>query len=462
MNPYDSLDFGCSMVQQQVFETLYRRSGEQVIPWLAADMPRPRATGRGACYEIPLRKDVRFSDGSELSPEDVVHSLSHTRRFADAPRLEAKDGAIEIELGRADLGLASALATPRTAITRPRETTANASHLDAHIGTGPWCMASDFTPSDARLRPNAFYWGTHPKLTDLRFHRFELDDGGQPSALIQAIENGQVDLTTVLTPRDAKKVDNARHLIRPGCSTALLWMNLERLVQPRLREAIVCAIDRYGLAEKSYLHPERFVASSVLPPGLHGRHDRYRYDKTRARECLDQLGAPPPPLRMLVIWGPRPYLPAPRNWARALQDMFEKVQLECEVVQTRDPHDYQERIRSGDYDLVLGGWTADTEDPCDFVEALYDPVVIPSPHDVVATGCNFSRMDDPIVTNTLAQYRETRSSEVLDELLTRAEQLMGVLPLAYGPTIAVHGWHVAGFRTDALGIPDFGALCLRL
>jgi cationic peptide transport system substrate-binding protein len=236
---------------------------------------------------------------------------------------------------------------------------------------------------------------------------------------------------------------------------------MERLGDAKLREAIWTSIDRYGLAEKSYMHPEQFVASCILPPGMHVHSDRLAYDKERARACLAKAQLPGESLRMLVIWGPRAYLPAPRTWAREIKQMLALIGIEVDITQTRDAHDYQEQIRSGDYDMVLGGWAADTEDPCDFVEALFDPVVIPSSRDVVATGCNFSRVNDPILAATLASYRETRSTAALDDLLARADQLMAVLPLAYGPTIAVHGWHVAGFAADALGVPDFCSLHLR-
>lgn len=460
MNPYDSLDFGCAMVQQQVYETLYHRHGTTVNPALASSMPTP-VTGGRASYEITLRKGIKFSDGSPMTSEHVLASLKHVRRFSADARLEAREGSIIIDLERPDQSLATALSSPYSAITAMRTTTPSTNDLDTFLGTGPWRMAHDFTAESARLLPNPHHWGAAPKLNELRFVRFRVDANGRPQALVDALESGDVDLTTVLAAKDARRVQNARHLIRPGSSTALLWLNVERLRKLPLREAICCAIDRYGLAEKSYLQPEQFVASSVLPPGMHVHSDRYAFDKDRALARLAQSTTPDLPLRLLAIWGPRGYLPAPRNWAASIQEMLAAIGLPCEVVHSKDAQDYQEQIRRGDYDLLLGGWAADTEDPADFMEALYDPVVIPTPTDVVSTGCNFSRISDAILEANLLSYRQTRSAQALEDVLSRADKLMVVLPLAYGPTIAVHGWHVAGFRANPLGIPDFCALHLR-
>ena len=458
MNPYDALDFGCAMVQQQVFETLYRREGSDIVPWLARGMPQLIA-GSKTRYEIAIRDDIRFSDGTPMHAMDVIASLRHTRRFAKARQLQSEGHRVFIELEHPDPGLASALSAPRASVCM--EHIGGLDEPSSWLGTGPWMAADEFAPDDAHLVPNPFHWGKRPALSRLRFRQFQLDSEGHPDSLVQAIESGDADLTIALSTRDARRVQNARHIIRPGTSTALLWMNLERMDSPHVREAICYAIDRYGLAEKSYLHPERFAAQSVLPPGMQGRNDRFAFDRERSLRCLREHGPVETALRMLVIWGPRAYLPAPRNWARSIKEMLERAGIQVQVVMTQDAQDYQAQIRGGDYDLVLGGWLADSEDPCDFVEALFDPVVIPQPDDVVATGCNFARVDDPELTQQLASYRETRSSNTLDALLARAESLMAILPLAYGPTIAVHGWHLAGFRTGPTGVPDFVNLRMR-
>ena len=78
-----------------------------------------------------------------------------------------------------------------------------------------------------------------------------------------------------------------------------------------------------------------------------------------------------------------------------------------------------------------------------------------------AAGCNFARWNDPEAERLLRHCREQRSPDVLDQLLTLANEAMPVLGLAYGPTIIVHGWHVTGLHASPLGVPVLADLDLR-
>ena len=53
-----------------------------------------------------------------------------------------------------------------------------------------------------------------------------------------------------------------------------------------------------------------------------------------------------------------------------VREAYRRIGIKVEIRQSQDGLDYQRRIRSGDYDMVLGGWNADTDDTHDFVEAL--------------------------------------------------------------------------------------------
>ena len=46
------------------------------IPGLAADMPKKYQEGEYWVYEIPLRKDVKWSDGTPFTADDVVFTIN--------------------------------------------------------------------------------------------------------------------------------------------------------------------------------------------------------------------------------------------------------------------------------------------------------------------------------------------------------------------------------------------------
>ena len=89
-----------------------------------------------------------------------------------------------------------------------------------------------------------------------------------------------------------------------------------------------------------------------------------------------------PPLKMMVMFGPRPYLSQPQAVARYVADQLGKLGLEVELETTRDSEDYFRRVTRGDYDLALTGWIADTLDPIDFLESCLAARAIPSPGEI--------------------------------------------------------------------------------
>jgi ABC-type oligopeptide transport system substrate-binding subunit len=164
---------------------------------------------------------------------------------------------------------------------------------------------------------------------------------------------------------------------------------------------------------------------------------------------------------MLVVWGPRPYIPDPPRWARAIADQLAPIGIEAAVVQARDTYDYQDKIRAADYDLVLGGWNADTADAGDFVEALFGEAMIHSGAQTRVAGCNFSRWSDPAVTRAIAAYQRSRDSSQLHAALARVAAEVPLIPLAHGPAVYVHAWHVVGFDPETMAQPRFAELDLR-
>lgn len=150
---------------------------------------------------------------------------------------------------------------------------------------------------------------------------------------------------------------------------------------------------------------------------------------------------------MLVIWGPRSYLPDPLRWAQEIQRSLGELGLEVIVQATSDAFDYQRQIRLNEYDLVLGGWNADTNDPADFLEALLDSSQVPVAGDNRASGCNFGRWASRRTDAALEQFRRDRTAEHEAAIFDTIRDDPPFLALAYGPTVIVHGWELQGVHT---------------
>jgi len=159
-----------------LFDTLYRIGPNGgVQPHLAAGLP----VGDGPKLRIPLRKGVRFHDGTELTAADVVASLERVRtspaRWTLAPvaSLRADGDAVELVL-RAPIGdLASFLAMPATAITKSGRAPG-----ERPIGSGPF-RVDRLDAANRRLSLVAFddHFAGRPYLDQLALRWYDTTDG---------------------------------------------------------------------------------------------------------------------------------------------------------------------------------------------------------------------------------------------------------------------------------------------
>src|SRR5439155_12434269 len=175
------------IITQHVYELLYTFDANwNVTPMLAESMPV--ISKDGLIYTIPLRKDVKFHNGKEMTSDDVVASLK--RWFDTAPRgkavakeiksLEAKgSNSIVITLNRPYAPLLAHLALPNGfAAIMAKDSIATP--LTQFIGTGPY-MFKERKPDQyvqlvrfdgyaARSEPASGYAGKREALLDeLRF-----------------------------------------------------------------------------------------------------------------------------------------------------------------------------------------------------------------------------------------------------------------------------------------------------
>jgi peptide/nickel transport system substrate-binding protein len=288
-------------------------------------------------------------------------------------------------------------------------------------------------------------------------------EAGQPKALVAALEKGEVDFSNVLQRKDVTELQKVRKYFELGNSTAMLYFNTERpaLQDVWIRRAICHAIDRLDLASISHTNTLAHVAGSLLPPMMTRWKDGIIRDLAKSKALLEEAGSVPERLTMLLMFGPRPYLPDPIPTAEHIAAELSKIGIEVDVRQAKDSQDYYKRVAEGDYDLALTGWIADTVDPADFLEAVLSEDAIPSPDRPISIHANLCRYRNPAVETALERLRREPSEATQQELLRLAADEVPVLPLMYGSITFVHSWNVRNFTPPLLGIPDFANLELR-
>ncbi len=457
LDPEGGRDFVSATILEQIFETpfaLPSKIEQPARPVLFAEALRAETGPRGQVLAAPVREGVRFSDGTPLDAPLLAEILSRAGRLTEQAAVEARDGRVAFRLARPaerfDLTLTHQYC--QVGLRRGGET----------LGTGAYRLAPDSTPERIRLERNPHY-RSPTSIGEILFTVYPPDADGHPTALLQAIDSGEVQFSNVLSREDLAQVRGVRKWLEPGSGTAILYFNTERpgLADPRVRRALALAIDRPEVARISYHNPMAFTATGLLPPMMGTWRDGVAYDPKRALGLLGQAGeARPRRLTLLVIYGPRPYLPQPRAVADHIAERLARLDVAVDVRQAESMERYFQEAARGDYDMVLSGWVADSTDPADFLEAILSPESIPSPNRRIVFDGNLARWSSPAAAEAVGRFRQQPSEANKERLLSLMREEMPLLPLMYGPTIYVYSPRLQSFRPSPLGIPRFAEMSL--
>jgi cationic peptide transport system substrate-binding protein len=451
LDPRRTQELGSVLVLSQVFEPPYALPTADAAPEPLLFTGPLQVEEGGLVVSGQVRAGVKFSDGTALTAAHAAASLASTEVVARAASVEARGDRVVFRLKRPNPRFDVVLAQSYSSIVLAK----NGPNQDGTIlGTGPFVVTAGVGAEVLRLSRNEHYRQTVP-LDEVEFSTYASAD-----ALIAAVEGGQVDFTSALSRDEVGKIREARKLFLPGASTSILYLNCERpaLQNVDVRRAIGAAVDRTEVTRTNYSNALAFAASSLLPPVMGTYRDAIAYNPERARELMRASGGVSERLRMLLVWGPRPYLPQPRTAATVIARQLADVGLQVEVVPTSDVEEYNGKVRTGDYDLLLSGWIADTLDAADYLDANLSSELIPSATAPPINRANRSRWRDVTMDEALARFRELRSEDARSSVLQRLAEQLPLLPGMYGPTVVVHSWRVQNFEPSPLGLPSLAGV----
>lgn len=440
-----SFDVATSFVVSQVFETPF-------ATFLDSPAPRPLLfqgplIREGELrYSAALRSDVRFSDGTPLTAE-------HARGVLAAALGE------QVTVGRDGQRLVFELRTPNRQFHSTLTLLPYAIYRqdgERLLGTGPFMLDGEPTSAGLRLIRNPYY-RERSAFAALEFVVYPADEDGSCTALLEALERKEIDLTTSLAREEAGRLTGYRMHFGLGTSTALLFFNTlhPTLAERSVRRAIASAIDSFELARASYSNPLAYRATGLLPPVFGdylGEFEMTAGDPGLGLEILRKahLDLSGVRLRVTPIWPPRPYLPHPHRTADLIAGQIRRLGIAAEAERTTDAADYHDRIRRADYDLTVCGWIADTPDPLDFLEAI---LAADSDRPVKGPAHFLSRFPECGFDRLLKSLRCGPSGPERTELLRLVRDEVPVVPILYGrPTMAV-SWDLAPPAMSFAGLP---------
>ncbi len=322
-------------------------------------------------YVFELRKGVRFSNGREMTADDVVGSL----RRLDDPKLKAwwsaqldlrdvaKSGPtqVTVTLAKPRTSFIAALAGTPAAILPIKELKAGTFDPKKELlGTGPFKVVAHSQSESWTFARNPFYRDkSTPKVSTLTV-RIMPDDAARAAAL----RDGSVDVTTFETPdsiRLLKGQANVKTTVQSTTDYYTMYVNAKRsiLSDDRLRQALALSIDRDKLVKVALGGVGRAtaaapVAFNVCDPAA---MPFATPDPARARQLVEAAGATGKTVDIITI----PAVPMAAPMAQVLQQSLQSAGLKVHIT-SLEIGQALKRERAGDFDLFIG-WFAGYSDP---------------------------------------------------------------------------------------------------
>jgi len=227
-------------------------------------------------WRFSVRPDVVFHDGTDLTPERVVASLTAAVEAVPPPRIldgadltaevdpDAPDEAVLVRTGQPDPLVPQRLSSPQLVVLAEAAYTGGGVVSPVGTGTGPFELVAADGTSTATLDRFDDYWGRAPALAGI--DASYVPDG---TARAAAIRTGTADVVEAIPVSQASLLDEERIVEVPMPRTNTMYLNTSEgpFADPALRAAAREAVDARVLVDDVY-EGRADLAEGLLGPAL--------------------------------------------------------------------------------------------------------------------------------------------------------------------------------------------------
>ena len=336
-------------------------------------------------WEIKLRPNVKFHDGSPLSADDVVFSLDRPNQLTGSPGpftqfVKAIVGKQIVD----PLTVRLKTATPYVLlpydlnsifiVSRRAATGATSADFDsgkAAIGTGPFKFVRFARGERIELERNPSYWGQAPEWQHVTLRMLSND-----ATRLASLYANDVDAIENVPTADVKRVAADSHFrLNQQVSWRTIFFHMDQwrdsdpeitdagghplsknpFKDVRVRQAVSLALNRDAIVSK-IMEDLAVPASNLVSPGVFGYNPAVPvdpYDPARAKALL--LAAGYPNGFGLVLHAPNNRYPNDGRVAEAVAGLLSRVGISTRV--TAEPWTtYLPKARAGDFAFAMVGW----------------------------------------------------------------------------------------------------------
>ncbi len=391
LDPAAVYDVSTWNVFHNTFQTLLRMPRAGTRPEAEAAEECGFTDKRSARYHCTLRKGLTFSNGHELTAEDVVFSVERTTGIDDPAgpaslldnldRVEApSEREVVFHLKEPDATFPHKLATPAAAIVDSEVYPADGLLEGYEIaGSGPYVLESFEAGSGTLvLARNQRYRGGAEPVND----RVELRSFEDPEDLEKALLDGRVDVVNrTLSPEQIGRLEGDRddgvevvEMSGQEIRHLVFATDDETVGNTAVRQAIARVVDRSALVRDVYDRTAEPLYS-IVPSGLTGHRNSFfnvygEPDVEAARATLERAGVETP-VEIRLTHTTDHYGPATEKEFRTLAAQLNASGLFEATVEGVPWKTYLPASRKQRYEIYGMGWFPDFPDPDNFVAPFF-------------------------------------------------------------------------------------------
>jgi dipeptide transport system substrate-binding protein len=284
------------------------------------------------------------------------------------------------------------------------------------VGTGPFVLKRYQKDSQIRYTKFAQYWNAKDVLVDNLIFAITTD----ASVRVQKLKAGECHIMSQPKPQDiaglradpALKMDTA-----PGFNIGYLAYNTEKTQTSKLevRQALDMAINRKAIIEAVY-QGQGQEASNPMPASLWSYNKNLKnaaYSTEKAKELLKKAGYPDG--FEITLWAmpvQRPYNPNAKLMAEMIQADWAKIGVKAKITQY-EWGEYLKRLKAGEHDTGMIGWTGDYASPDNFLGVLLTCEAV--------GGSNYARYCNKDFDAAILKARNSTSQKERTDLYMKAQ-----------------------------------------
>ena len=420
---------GWYVKQAGIYETLfYGDENMEIKPELATGYTHVNDT----VWEITLRDDVYFHDGTKMDADAVIFSLNRVLDPSNDRSYEydfikeirkTGDYTIEIETTEPYAPLIASLIDPIMSIVSP-----NIADVDTQPdGTGPYAFVSYEPGASIDLVANENYW-----KGDVLNKNLYMSYNSDAATRTLMLKSGDVDIAKDILPSEYAALESSPDtdvFSKETLRAYFIYINAHKAPfdDARVRQALYYATDRQEIVDTALEgvagSPASAMFTNTMPWNANDMVEQYDYNPEKALELFAEAGITQggdgklyyngEPFSVEIQTYPnRAALPASLEVIAA---QWEKIGIDV-VTKIADSSAINADVKSGDYDMALYTWnTAPTGDPDYFLSGH-----CLSTGTYASTWLNYSNPQvDEWILEARATFDEDKRAELYDDVQVR-------------------------------------------